>query len=154
DPKERSGMLAHTLSVESFSRGFSGLRARFSDALFILAALVALVLLVTCANIATLLLARATGNARHTGVRISLGATTGRLVRQGLTESVTLSCLGGAAGLLFAGWASDFLAHQVLGSSSPLPLVFSADTRVLSFAAGASIVTAIAFGLAPALHTT
>jgi predicted permease len=150
DPEERTSMLAHSLAVEPVSRGFSSLRARFSDALFLLAALVGFVLVVTCANIATLLLARATSSARDTGVRISLGATTGRLVRQCLTESGTLALLGGAAGLVLGEWASDFLAHQVLGSSGSLPSVFSADVRVLAFATGASILTAIAFGLAPA----
>jgi len=152
NPRTRSSMLAHTLVVEPFSHGFSGLRARFSDALFALTALVALVLLVTCANIANLLLARAAGHARDIGIRISLGATAGRLVRQGLTESLTLAFAGGTAGLLFGAWASGFLARQVLGRSGQLPLVFSPDVRVLAFAAGLSMVTAVAFGLAPALR--
>src|SRR5207244_9972170 len=107
----------------------SGLRARFADTLFVLTALVALVLFVTCANIANLLLARATGSARDIGVRISLGATTARLVRQGLTESLTLALLGGAAGVLFGNWASRVLAAQVLGTSGELPQVFAPDAR-------------------------
>jgi predicted permease len=151
-PKNRTSMLVHTLVVEPLSRGFSGLRARFSDALFALTAMVAVVLLVTCANVANLLLARAVGRARDVGIRISLGATTGRLVRQCLAESFTLALAGGACGALFAGWASGFLAHQVLGSSSPLPLVFSPDVRVLVFAMSLSLVTAIVFGLAPAVR--
>jgi predicted permease len=151
NPKERTGMLAHTLVVEPFSRGFSGLRARFSDALFALTAMVAVVLLVTCANIANLLLARAVGRARDVGIRISLGATTGRLARQCLAESLALSLTGGACGALFGAWVSGFLAHQVLGRSN-LPLVFSPDVRVLAFAIGLSLVTAVVFGLAPALR--
>ncbi len=152
NPKNRTEMLAHTLVVEPFSRGFSGLRARFSDALFALTAMVAVVLLVTCANIANLLLARAVGRARDLAIRISLGASNGRLIRQCLAESLTLAAAGGAAGALFARWASGFLAHQVLGTSSELPTVFSPDLRVLLFAAGLSLATALVFGLAPALR--
>jgi predicted permease len=152
NPKERTGMLAHTLVVEPFSRGFSGLRAQFSDALFALTALVAVVLLVTCANIANLLLARAVGRARDVGIRISLGAAAGRLVRQHLAESFTLALAGGACGAVFAGWASRFLAHQVLANSTQLPPVFSQDMRVLVFAMSLSLATAIVFGLAPAVR--
>jgi predicted permease len=152
NPKDRTEMVAHTLVMERFSRGFSGLRARFSDALFALTALVAVVLLVTCANIANLLLARAVGRARELAIRISLGASTGRLVRQCLAESLTLAAAGGAGGTLFARWASGFLAHQVLGTSSELPTVFSPDLRVLLFATGLSLATALVFGLVPALR--
>ncbi len=152
NPKNRTEMLAHTLVVESLARGFSGLRARFSHALFALTAMVAVVLLVTCANIANLLLARAVGRARDLAIRISLGASNGRLVRQCLAESLTLALAGGAGGVWFAGWASGFLAHQVLATSSPLPTVFSPDTRVLMFATGLSLATALVFGLAPALR--
>src|SRR6185503_10688576 len=95
---------------------------------------------------------RAAGHARDIGIRISLGATAGRLVRQGLTESLTLAFIGGMAGLLFGAWASGFLARQVLGRSGQLPLVFAPDVRVLAFAAGLSMVTAVVFGLAPALR--
>ena len=150
-PKGRTGMLAHTLVVEPLSRGFSGLRAQFSDALFALTAMVAVVLLVTCANVANLLLARAVGRVREVGIRISLGATTGRLARQCLAESLALALTGGTCGALFGAWASRLLAHEVLGRSN-LPLVFSPDVRVLAFALGLSLVTAVLFGLAPALR--
>jgi predicted permease len=150
NPNGRASMLAHTLGVESFSRGFSGLRAQFSDGLFALTGMVALVLLVTCANIANLLLARAAGQSRDLGIRISLGATTGRLVRQCLTESLTLAVLGGGIGVVFSEWGSSFLARQVIHSAGNLPLVFAPDARVLGFAAGISFVAAIVFGLVPA----
>ena len=152
NPKNRAAMLSHTLVVEPFAHGFSLLRARFSDALFALSAMVAVVLLVTCANVANLLLARAVGRARDVGIRISLGATTGRLVRQCLAESLALALLGGAIGGVFGEWASGFLARGVLGTSSQLPTVFSPDTRVLIFAVGLSLATAIVFGLVPALR--
>jgi predicted permease len=151
NPKERTGTLAHTLVLEPVSRGFSGLRAQFSDALFALTGMVGVVLLVTCANVANLLLARAVGRAREVGIRISLGATTGRLARQCLAESLALALTGGACGALFGAWASGLVAHEVLGRSN-LPRVFSPDVRVLAFALGLSLVTAVVFGLAPALR--
>jgi hypothetical protein len=115
DPGERSSTVARTLVVSSLARGFSGLRARFSDTLLALAAMVAVVLLVTCANISNLLLARATGRSRETGIRISLGATTSRLVRQYLSESLLLAIAGGACALLAAYWTRTLLARSVFG---------------------------------------
>jgi predicted permease len=152
NPKGREGLLAHTLAVEPFAHGFSGLRARFSDTLFVLTGMVALVLLVTCANIANLMLARAAAQARDLSIRLSLGATTARLVRQCLTESLVLALLGGAAGVWFSEWASRALARQVLGTSGQLPAVFAPDARVVAFAAGISLTAAIVFGLAPAFR--
>jgi len=152
NPKSRAAMAAHRLGTEPFARGFSGLRARFADALFALAAMVAVVLLVTCANVANLLLARAAGRTRDIAIRISLGATTGRLVRQCLAESLALTALGAAAGLVLSRWAADFLAREVLARSGALPAVFAVDGRVLAFAAAISIVTACAFGLTPAIR--
>ena len=148
-------MLAHTLAVESFARGFSGLRGQFSTALFALMAMVAVVLLMTCANIANLMLARAARRSRDVAIRISLGATTGRLIRQGLTESVMLASLGGAAGLLAGEWASGFLAHQVLGSSGRAPArVCARCARHWPSRPSSRSMTAILFGLAPALRAT
>jgi putative ABC transport system permease protein len=151
-PKSRELMLARTLAAEPLSAGFSGLRARFSDALFALSGMVALVLLVTCANIANLLLARAAARAHDFRLRISLGATTGRLVRQCLTESAALAFLGGAGGVFLSGWGSAALARQVFNSAAPLPMVFSRDGRVFAFAVVVSISAAIVFGLFPALR--
>ncbi len=150
DPTERSSTLAHGLAVETFSRGFSLVRARYSEALFALSGLVVLVLLATCANVANLLLTRAAAHARDIGIRISLGATTNRLVRQGLTESLVLALVGGVFGLLLGEAASRFLAREVLGRSDQLPLVFSPGRRVLIFSAAVSLLTAVVFGLAPA----
>jgi predicted permease len=152
NPRNRASMVAHTLGVEPLTHGFSFLRGQFADTLLVLTGLVALVMLVTCANIANLLLARAAGNARDIGVRIMIGASTGRLVRQCLTESLVLALLGGALGYLVGEWGSQLLARQVLGTSGELPQVFAPDARVFAFATGLSIVTAIVFGLAPALR--
>jgi predicted permease len=150
--KGRASILARTLTVEPLAQGFSSLRVRFSDALFVLTGMVALVLLVTCANIATLLLARAAAQAGDIRLRISVGATTGRLVRQCLAESFALALLGGAGGLLVTAWGSHALARQVLDTSAPLPMIFSVGWRVLVFAAAISTTAAMVFGLVPALR--
>ena len=152
DPKDRAAMLAHTLVAEPLAHGFSSLRVRFSDALFVLTGMVALVLIVTCANIANLLLARAAARADDIRLRIALGATRGRLVRQCLTESFALAVLGGAGGLLFSAWGSRALARQVLDTSGNLPMIFSQDLRVVAFAGSVSMAAAIVFGLVPALR--
>jgi len=152
DARERASTMSRLLVVMPFERGFSALRRRYGDALYALAAMVAIVLLVTCANIANLLLARATGRSRDTSIRLSLGATTGRLVRQHLTESLLLAAAGGAMSLLAAQWTSELMARAVLGRTGELPPVFSLDARVWIFTAALSIVSALAFGVAPALR--
>ena len=152
DDVDRRKMLAHTLVVEPLARGFSGLRARYRTALFALSAMVAVVLLITCANLANLMLARGAAHAREMAIRISLGATTRRLVRQGLTESVLLAAAGGAIGWLGSGWASRFLARQVLNTSSQLPMAFAPDARVILFTAAVSLATVMLFGVVPAIR--
>jgi predicted permease len=114
--------------------------------------MVAVVLLVTCANISNLLLARATGRSRETGIRISLGATAGRLVRQHLSESLLLALAGGACSIVAAYWTSAFLARSVFDRGGALPPVFALDARVWIFTATLSIGCALAFGLVPALR--
>jgi predicted permease len=152
DAPERASTMRRSLVVMPFERGFSALRSRYGDALYALAAMVGIVLLVTCANIANLLLARATGRVRDTSIRLSLGATTGRLVRQHLTESLLLAAAGGAMSVLAAQWTSELMARAVLGRTGELPPVFSLDARVWVFTAALSIVSALAFGVAPALR--
>ena len=144
--------IRRSLVVTPFERGFSALRTRYSDALYALATMVGIVLLVTCANIANLLLARATGRSRETSIRLSLGATTGRLVRQHLAESLLLAGAGGAMSVLAAQWTSEFMARAVLGRTGELPPVFSLDARVWIFTAALSFASALAFGVAPALR--
>jgi predicted permease len=152
DARERASAIGRSLVVMPFERGFSGLRSRYIDALYALAAMVGIVLLVTCANIANLLLARATGRSRETAIRLSLGATTGRLVRQHLTESLLLAAAGGAMSLIAAHWTSEYRARAVVGRTGELPPVFSLDARLWIFTAALSIVSALAFGVGPALR--
>jgi predicted permease len=146
--------VADTVSVTSGARGLSPLRAAYAEPLTTLMAAVALVLLVVCANVANLLLARGAARAREVGVRIALGAGRIRLVRQLLTESLILAALGGAAGLLVAFWGSRALLRLAGGSLGAVPLDARLDWRVLGFTVALTGVTAVLFGLLPALRTT
>jgi predicted permease len=124
----------------------------------LLLAVVGLVLLIACANIASMLLARAAARRKEIGVRLALGASRARLVRQMLTESVLLSLFGGAAGFVVTIWISDFLTRFLMTVKLPLPiqvvLDVKPDWRVLAFTLLASLVAGIIFGIAPAFQST
>ncbi|MGO8733510.1 MAG: ADOP family duplicated permease [Terriglobia bacterium] len=136
------------------SRGLHDLRLQYSQPLLVLMAVVSLVLLIACANIATLLLARAAARRREIGVRLTLGASRFRLVRQLLTESLLLSVIGGAAGFLLAHWGSRVLLLLMSGGAQTAGLEARPDLAVLGFCAGVSVLTGILFGLAPATRAT
>ena len=136
------------------ARGLSRLRFEYSLPLQILMVVVGLVLLIACANIANLLLARATARQREIAVRLAIGAGQARLIRQMLTESLLLALAGGAFGILFAAWANDTLLAMVSAGPEPLPLHVAPDARVLAFTLAVSVVTALLFGTVPALRAT
>ena len=134
--------------------GLSSLRGEFSEPLKLLMAIVVLVLLIACANIANLLLARSTARARELAVRQALGARPMRIVRQLLTESLLLALAGGVLGVGFASMASRLLIRMVSGGMRSVPLDVSIDMRLLVFTLAVTVATALLFGTAPALRAT
>src|SRR5262245_516487 len=144
------------IRLEPGATGFSfgRLRQTFAKPLRIIMAIVALVLLIACANVAKLLFARAVARRREISVRLALGCGRTRLMRQLLTESLMLSALGTLAGIFIAWWSSSVLLRMVDTEPVPLRVDLSPDMRVMLFAAAVMVLTGIGFGLAPAWRAT
>jgi len=134
--------------------GLIGARSQYSNPLYVLMLAVGIILLIACANVAGLMLARSAARQKEMAVRLALGAGPARVARQLLTESVMLSALGGALGILFAYWGAHTIISFV-SSNRPRPLGFAAgvDLRVLGFTVAISLLTGILFGIAPTFRS-
>ena len=153
--KEQEQELAEDhIALTPAARGISRLRFRYSLPLQVLMAVVGLVLLIACANIANLLLARGTARQREIAVRMAIGAGRSRLIRQMLTENALLVLIGGGLGIWFASWASVALVRMVTPGTEASPLNVGPDATVLAFTLIVSVATAALFGIIPALRNT
>jgi predicted permease len=151
-PENAARFLADPFSVQLAAAGTSSLRRGYQQPLYILMAVVGLVLLVACANIANLLLARASARRHEMSVRMALGSSKWRIARLLLIESALLSATGATAGLLFARWGSRLLVTQLSSQNNVVFLDLDLDWRVLGFTTLAAVATTVLFGLAPALR--
>ena len=142
------------LGAHAGGSGLSQLREAYTPALWLLLGIAAVVLLIACANLANLLLARASAREREIAVRLGLGASRGRLIRQLLTESVLLVVVGTTLAVVLAGTMSRALVAALETTDNTITLPLAVDWRVLGFAAALAIVTCLLFGLAPALRGT
>jgi predicted permease len=149
-PALRQAILQFRLRLDPASQGLASLRRQFSKPLWIVMAVVGLLLLITCANVANLLLARANAREREMAVRLAIGAGKVRLMRQSMAESIVLGFGGGALGIGVAFWGSHSLLALMARGRSPVSLSVHPDMAVLAFALAVSLATALVFGAIPA----
>src|SRR5262245_22443505 len=153
-PEALARYLATPFGVEAAAAGTSAMRGRYQQPLLTILAVVALVLLVACANIANLFLARAAARRHEFSVRLALGASRWRLARQQLVESLLLSACGAALGLAIARWASALLVRQLSTQTNTVFLDTHVDWRVLGFTIALTVLVALLFGAAPTLRAS
>lgn len=149
-PAVRQAILQFRLQIDPASQGLATLRQQFSKPLWAVMAIVVLLLLITCANVANLLLARANSREKEIAIRLAMGAGKARLMRQLMTESVLLAVMGGLLGVALAYWVSSSLLALMAHGRTPLSLHVHPDLTVLSFALAVSLLTSLIFGTMPA----
>jgi predicted permease len=140
------------LGLTPAATGLSSLRREFSTPLFVLMLVVGVVLLIACANVASLVLARSAARTAEFSMRLALGAGGWRVIRQLLIESLVLAGIGGACGLALARWATGALTTFMSSGRTPIVLDLEPEPRILAFTAGVSLLTGVLCGLAPALR--
>ena len=150
-PDEQRRLRESSIKLTPGGAGVSNLRFRYSRPLHVLLVVVALVLLIACANVANVLLSRSAAREKEISMRLALGAGRARLIRQLLTESALLACIGGLLGVLFSAWGVNALVAAVSEGPRVAPLNVAPDARMLGFTLAISLLTGILFGLAPAL---
>jgi predicted permease len=153
-PQDQATYLERPFVFAPAATGVSGLRVSYRRPLLVLLGIVALVLLIACANMANLLLAQAAARQRELAVRLSLGASRWQVARQLMVESLLLSALGAGAGVLLAMWGSRALVQLISTRTNVVALDLSMDWRVLAFTIGVGLLTGLFFGVAPALRAT
>jgi len=146
--------LAQMVVLEPAAAGASGLQKDYRRSLISLGVLVALVLLIACANVANLMTVQAAARAREMALRVSIGAGRGRLVQLVLVESAILAVLAAAMGAWFAWWSAPFVISRISSAGNPVRLSLPADWRVLGFGLALTLMVTILFGLAPALRAS
>ena len=152
--EDKASYLRDAFELKPASGGSSGFRNRYQGPLTAMMVVVGLVLLIACANIANLLLARATARRHELSVRLALGASRMRLTRQLMVESLVLSACGALLGLLVALWGSRLLVRQLSSSTNNVFIDLALDWRMLAFTATIAVTTAMLFGTAPAFSAT
>jgi len=150
----RDQFLRSFIEVVPGAQGRAGFRERFSGPLTVLTYIVVFVLLIACANVANLLLARATARQKEFAVRLALGAKRSRIISQLVLESVLLSVAGGVAGMVLAIWLNSYLLKVMPQGNAPLQIHATPDLRVFAFTFLVSVITGVVFGLAPAFQGT
>jgi predicted permease len=148
----RQQILAQRMPLEASGNGFDNLRRRFAEPLRLLMGIVALILLIACANLANLLLGRATARRREIAVRLAIGAGRGRLIRQMLAEGMLLAIAAGVLGVLLAWWLANALSVMMSNGGEKIALNLQPDLRILAFAACVSVAACLLFSLAPAIQ--
>lgn len=152
DAEDREDTLGRTIQLTPGSKGLRSVRDEIGDPVLVMMIIVALVLAVACANVATLILVKATRRRKEFAIRISLGASRGRLIRQLLAESLFLTAAGGLLGILIANWSLGSLLNLLASGPNPIRLSATADFSVIAYTASVLGLTLILFGLVPALR--
>jgi predicted permease len=153
-PDDQRDYLANTMTLRPASTGVSSLRSEYATPLWVLLGATALVLLIACANLANLLLARATAREREIAVRLAIGASRRRIVRQMISESLVIALLGAAGGLVISSWLSRTLVSVLSTDSNRIFVDLRTDWRVFAFTLLVGIGATLLFGFAPALRAT